>query len=288
MHFVTVKNILTGAGSNMNIYRGCAHGCVYCDTRSKCYGFTHALEDVEVKSNAVELLDDALKHKRQKCMVRTGSMSDPYQPVETELGFTRRCLQVINNRNCGATMITKSDRVLRDLDLLQEINNKTKCVVQITLTCTDETLSKAIEPNVCTTQERIKVLETLKQHRIPTVVWLSPVIPFITDTEENIKNILDACVANDVKGIVCFGMGMTLREGNREYFYRFLDRFDPALKQRYIDTYANSYQILSPYNARLMNLYNETCDKYGIISEPERVFAYLKEFPQKEKQLSLF
>ena len=288
MHFVKVKNILTGANNGMNVYRGCVHGCVYCDTRSKCYGFTHSLEDVEVKENAVELLDYALTHKRKKCMVGTGSMADPYQPIENELFITRKCLEVILKHNCGATMITKSDLVLRDLDILREINSRTKCVVQITLTCTDDKLSKIIEPNVCTTNERIKVLEILKQNNIPTVVWLSPILPFITDTEEIIKNILEACVMNNVKGIVCFGMGMTLRDGNREYFYSFLDRFNPELKQRYITEYGNSYQLASPNNTKLMQMHFETCNKYNIISSPNDVFAYLNEFPQKEKQLSLF
>ncbi|MBO6117045.1 MAG: radical SAM protein [Bacteroidales bacterium] len=288
MHFVKVKNIITGANNGINVYRGCVHGCVYCDTRSKCYGFNHALEDIEVKENAVELLDDALKRKKQKCMIGTGSMADPYQPCENELFITRKCLEVILERNCGATMITKSDLVLRDLDLLKEINRRTKCAVQITLTCTDDKLSKIIEPNVCTTNVRIKVLEILKQNNIPTVVWLCPVLPFITDSEQNIKNILEACVANDVKGIICFGMGMTLRDGNREYFYSFLDKFNPDLKQKYINLYGNRYNIQSPNSANLMRLYNDTCSKYNIISEPEDVFAYLKDFPQKQKQLSLF
>lgn len=287
MHFVEVKNIITGTNNGMNVYRGCVHGCVYCDTRSNCYGFTHALEDVEVKQNAVELLDNTLKHKKQSCMIGTGSMADPYQPCENELLITRKCLEVILKRGFGATMITKSDLVLRDLDLLKEINHRSKCVVQITLTCTDDVLSKKIEPNVCTTNERIKVLEILKQNNIPAVVWLSPILPFITDTKENIKNILEACVSTNVKGIVCFGMGMTLRKGNREYFYDFLDKFYPPLKQKYINTFREDYQLSSPNNNELMTMYYEVCNKHNIISHPNDVFNYLKDFPRKEKQLEL-
>ena len=136
MHFVDVKGILTGHGGyyGMNIYRGCTHGCIYCDSRSRCYHFTHPFEDIEVKQNAPELLEKALKAKRRKCMIGTGSMSDPYMHCEEELRLTRKCLEVILQYGFGAAIQTKSDRILRDIALLEAINRSAKCVVQVTLT----------------------------------------------------------------------------------------------------------------------------------------------------------
>ena len=217
MHLVKAKGILS-AQNGMNLYRGCSHGCIYCDSRSKCYHLEHTFEDIEVKENALELLEYALRHKRKKCMIVTGSMTDPYIPLEMEIGNVRKALQLIYDYGFGFTVITKSKHILRDLDLLQKINEKTKCVVQMTLTTYDEALCRKIEPNVSTTKERFEVLEVLREAGIPTVVWLSPILPFINDTEENITGILDMCIEAKVYGVLCFGMGLTLREGNREYF----------------------------------------------------------------------
>ena len=148
MHFVTAKGILS-AKNGMNLYRGCQHGCIYCDSRSRCYQMDHPFEDVAVKENALTLLDDALRRKRRPCMIGTGSMSDPYMPLETELGYTRQALELIRQHGCGATLITKSDRVLRDLELLAAIHRETKCVVQMTLT-TFDALHDAVTLDGCT------------------------------------------------------------------------------------------------------------------------------------------
>ena len=189
MHKVNVKGILS-AKNGMNIYRGCLHGCIYCDSRSLCYQMNHKFEDIEVKANAVELLENALRRKRNKCMIGTGAMSDPYMPIEEKLGNMRKCLEVIERYGFGVTMITKSTKVLRDLDLLKKINEKSKCVVQMTLTTYDEDLCRIVEPNVETTYERFRALEILRDNGIPTVVWLCPILPFINDTEENIRGLL--------------------------------------------------------------------------------------------------
>ena len=220
MHFTDAKGILTGGKGHygINIYRGCSHGCIYCDSRSRCYQFTHAFEDIEVKRNAPELLEQALRSKRQKAMIGTGSMSDPYMHCEESLGLTRKCLEVILKHGFGAAVQTKSDRILRDIDLLEEINRKAKCVVQITLTTYDSLLCRIVEPNVCDTRRRIEVLETMRERGIPTVVWLTPVLPFINDTPENIRAILEACAQVNVRGIVCFDMGLTRRAGSRAYY----------------------------------------------------------------------
>lgn len=289
MHFKNVKGILSST-NGMNLYRGCLHGCIYCDSRSECYCMDHDFEDVEVKANAIELLEDKLKRKRTKCILATGSMSDPYIPLENELKQVRKALELAYKYGFGFTLITKSNRVLRDLDLLTAINNKTKCVVQMTLTTCDEDLCKKIEPNVCTTKERVATLKKLHEAGIPTIVWLCPILPFINDTKENIKGILDYCIEAKVYGIICFGMGVTLRQGNREYFYQQLDYLFPNMKEKYIKTYGMNYQLNSPNNNELMKLFHQTCQDNGIVHDNNQIFAYLKKFENKHEsiQLSLF
>ena len=287
MHFVEAKGILSSK-NGMNIYRGCLHGCIYCDSRSRCYGFTHDFEDIEVKENAVYLLEKALRSKRKKCMIGTGSMCDPYIPVDEKLGLTRRCLEVIDQYEFGVAIQTKSTRILRDMDLLSSINRKAKAVVQMTMTTFDEELCKIVEPNVSTTKERFEALLQFKEAGIPTVVWLTPILPFINDTEDNIRGILDYCIRADVKGIICFDMGVTLREGDREYFYQALDKHFPGLKNKYIRTYGNAYEVPSPNAKALMKLFQEICDENGIMRDPMDCFAYLNEFPEKYEQISLF
>lgn len=288
MHEVNVKGILS-AKNGMNIYRGCLHGCIYCDSRSLCYQMKHKFEDIEVKANAVELLENALRRKRNKCMIGTGAMSDPYMPIEEKLGNMRKCLEVIERYGFGVTMITKSTKVLRDLDLLKKINEKSKCVVQMTLTTYDEDLCRIVEPNVETTYERFRALEILRDNGIPTVVWLCPILPFINDTEENIRGILDYCVRAKVKGIINFDMGVTLRDGNRAYFYKKLDEHFPGLKEKYIRMYGNSYQLSSPNSRQLNMIYKSECIKNGIMCDVNECFEYLNKYEDKYggEQISL-
>lgn len=287
MHFVSAKGILS-ANNGMNLYRGCTHGCIYCDSRSNCYGMKHAFEDIEVKQNAPELLEKALRVKRKKCMIGTGSMCDPYMHCEETLRLTRRCLEIIDEYGYGATILTKSDRILRDLDLLKSINEKAKCVVQMTLTTYDEDLCRILEPNVCTTKERVKALQVFHENGIPTIVWLSPILPFINDTKENIEGILDYCIQAKVYGIINFGMGVTLREGNREYFYAALDKHFPGMREKYHRKYGYSYELQSDRNGELMELFKEKCTEYGIVYDINACFRFLREFPEKYEQMTLF
>jgi len=287
MHFVDVKGILS-SNNGMNLYRGCTHGCIYCDARSKCYQFTHEFEDIEVKQNAPQLLEQALKSKRKKCMIGTGAMCDPYLHCEKDLELTRRCLEIINHYEYGVAIQTKSDLILRDLDLLKSIHKKAKCVVQMTMTTFDEDLCKIVEPNVCTTKRRFEVLEIMRDNGIPTIVWLSPILPFINDTKENIEGILDYCIRAKVYGIISFGMGVTLREGDREYFYAALDKHFPGLHERYHQKYGYAYEVSSDNDRELMEIFQRTCQAHGIVSDMEKCFAYLREFPEKYEQLSLF
>lgn len=289
MHFVDAKGILS-SGNGMNLYRGCTHGCIYCDSRSKCYQFTHDFEDIEVKQNAPALLEKALRSKRKKCMIGTGAMCDPYMQCEEQVQMTRKCLELIDEYGYGLSIQTKSDRILRDLDLLESIQRKAKCVVQMTLTTYDEELCRIVEPNVCTTRRRYEVLQIMREHGIPTVVWMSPILPYINDTEENIRGILDYCIQAKVYGILCFGIGMTLREGNREYFYAALDRHFPGMHAKYHKTFGYSYEIASERNKELMELLRKECRKYNIVCNVEKLFSYFHEFPENKgyEQLSLF
>ena len=287
MHFVEAKGILS-AHNGMNIFRGCTHGCIYCDSRSRCYGINHPFEDIEVKQNAPQLLEKALRSKRKKCMIGTGAMCDPYMHCEEELRLTRRCLEIIDHYGFGLAIQTKSNRILRDLDLLKSINEKAKCVVQITLTTYDEEMCRILEPGVSTTKERFQVLEIMRENGIPTVVWMTPILPFINDTKENLKGILDYCIRAKVQGIICFGMGMTLREGNREYYYAMLDRHFPGLREKYHKKYGYAYEVNSDKNEDLKHLFAEVCRKEGIMYTPEECFAYLQKFPERYEQMRLF
>ena len=290
MHFVDAKGLLTGSGGHfgMNIYRGCSHGCIYCDSRSKCYQFPHPFEDIEVKQNAPELLESALRSKRKRCMIGTGSMSDPYMHCEEKLGLMRKCLEIILKYEFGVSPLTKSDMILRDIDLLDEINRKAKTVVQMTLTTYDDDLCKILEPNVCNTKRRIEVLEEFQRRGIPTVVWLTPICPYINDTSENITAILEECARVGVKGVICFDMGLTLREGDREYYYAALDKHFPGVKEKYIARHGNAYEVPSPNSRELMELFRHTCKKHGMLFRPDECFNYIEEFPDKYEQMSFF
>lgn len=289
MHNIHAKSILSPK-NGMNLYRGCTHGCIYCDARSTCYQMDHAFEDIAVKINAPELLEQALRRKRNQCMIGTGAMSDPYLHAEKELKLTRRCLELIEEYGFGLAIQTKSDLILRDLDLLKRINQKTKCVVQMTLTTYDENLCKIIEPNVCTTKRRAEVLNILRNEGIPTICWMTPILPFINDTEENIRGILNYCVKAKVYGIMQFGIGVTLRDGDRQYFYHMLDKHFPGVKEKYIEKYGNAYELPSPNQSYLMNILAEECRKNDIVYDAGALFQYLAQFEDKQagEQMTLF
>ena len=286
MHYVTSKGILS-KNNGMNIYRGCTHGCIYCDSRSDVYSMDHDFEDIEVKENSLDLLKKELI-KRPKAMIGTGAMSDPYMPIEKHLKYTQRALKLIDRYSFGFTCITKSDLILRDLELIKKKNEKSKVVVQMTLTTADDELASILEPHAPPTSRRVEVLKTLNENDIPTVVWLCPILPYINDTSDNINKILDYCIDANVHGIICMGMGMTLRDGNREYFYQKLDEHFPHLKDMYIKKYGNSYSIESPNNEKLMDIFKKRTVNGGILNNYREIFKYLAEFPQDTYQSKLF
>ena len=288
MHYKEYKSILS-AKNGINIYRGCTHGCIYCDSRSNCYQMNHDFEDIEIKLNAPEMLERALIKKRKKCMIGTGAMCDPYLHLEKDLQYTRKCLEIIDKYGFGVSILTKSDMILRDLDVLKSIHSKSKCVVQMTLTTADNNLCKIIEPNVSTTSERFEVLKIMRDNGIPTVVWLDPFLPFINDTQENLRELIDMCIEAKVHGILCFGIGLTLREGNREYFYQKLDQHFPGMKEKYIQKFGNSYGCTSDNNQRLMSILEHECNKNTILTGVNKIFEYLSLYEENDnEQLSLF
>lgn len=289
MHEIYPKTILSPK-NGMNLYRGCTHGCIYCDARSTCYQMDHVFEDIAVKINAPELLEQALRRKRNKCMIGTGAMSDPYLHAEKELKLTRRCLELIEEYGFGLAIQTKSDLILRDLDLLKRINQKTKCVVQMTLTTHDESLCKILEPNVCTTKRRAEVLNILRDEGIPTICWMTPILPFLNDTEENIRGILNYCVEAKVYGIIQFGIGVTLRDGDRQYFYNKLDKHFPGVKEKYIKKYGNAYELPSPNQPHLLKVLTEECRKNNMVYDVGALFQYMAQFEDKQagEQMTLF
>jgi DNA repair photolyase len=286
MHYSDYKTILSPQ-NGMNLYRGCSHGCIYCDSRSLCYQMNHDFEDIEVKRDALRILESQLQRKRKPCMVGTGAMCDPYLHLEDELGLMRQCLSLIEKYGFCLAIQTKSASILRDLDILKAINAATKCVVQITLTTYDEDLCRKVEPNVSTTIERFHVLEAMRDAGIPTVVWLSPILPFINDTEENLRGLLDCCVRAEIRGIVNFGFGVTMRDGNREYFYKQLDRLFPGLKQKYISQFGKAYVCDSPNSNRLLGTLRDICARQGILYNSDAVFSYLREFEAKARPFVL-
>ena len=215
-------------------------------------------------------------------------MSDPYMHCEEELKLTRKCLEIIRDNGFGVAIQTKSDRILRDIDLLDEITRSAKSVVQMTLTTYDDELCGILEPNVCNTKRRIEVLKKMQERGIPTIVWMTPILPFINDTVENISAILNECAEAGVKGVIDFGMGMTLREGDREYYYAALDKHFPGMKERYIKQYGNAYDIPSPNAKELLRVLRKICKDNGMLSDPDECFRFMHEFPEKYPQLSIF
>lgn len=286
-HFKVYKTILS-SDNHMNIYRGCTHGCIYCDSRSRCYKMDHNFEDIEVKAHALDILDAQLSRRKKPAVISTGAMGDPYIPLEESLQLTRGCLELIARHRFALAIQTKSSRILRDLDILKDIHNRTKCVVQMTMTTYDESLCRVIEPLTSTTYERYRVLKVMGEAGIPTVVWLSPFLPFINDTPENVWGLLDYCIRARVHGIICFGFGVTLREGNREYFYSKLDRWFPGMKERYKSCFGSSYICTSNHHAQLMHILQKACRRHNILLGTHTVFSYLRQFETSLSQGQLF
>lgn len=244
-----------------NIYRGCEHHCIYCDSRSLCYRIDN-FDELMVKKNAPELLKKELKRKRKKDTIGTGSMSDPYTKSEKDYLLTRKCLKVISDYNYPVHITTKSNLILRDLDILQEIN-KTYASTAITITTSDDHLAKIIEPFAPSSTERFKALGILSTLGICTSITMMPILPFLEDTEKNILDIVNKADYYGVKHIVPW-IGMSLRDRQRDYYYKALDKNFPGLRAKYEKRYDNKYTCNSPNARKLYSILAEACNKYNI------------------------
>lgn len=290
MEFVQAKTILQkashgeewfGIDYNMNLYKGCCHKCIYCDSRSNCYQ-VEEFDRVRAKKNEIEILNQELKSKRKKGVIGIGAMSDTYNPFEKEYEITRNALKLISYYNFGVSIETKSNLIARDIDLFKEINSKADLILKFTITTANDELSKKIEPNVCVSSERLKAMKKISDNGLFVGTLLTPIIPFITDSEENIRDVIRLSAENGAKFVFSMG-GVTLRENQREYFYEQLDKSFPKLKEKYIRTYGNNY-FCYPLNKNLENVFKEECEKYGLLYKMKDIIkAYKKENNEQEQ-----
>lgn len=287
MEFIEAKTILSrvahseewfGIDYNMNLYKGCCHKCIYCDSRSNCYNIKD-FDRVRSKKNVIELLNKELKSKRKKGVIGIGAMSDTYNPFEKKYEITKKALELISYYNFGVSIETKSNLIVRDIDIFKEIQKAADVILKFTITSADDNLSKIIEPNVCVSSERLKAMKQLSNNGLFVGTLLTPIIPFITDTEENIRDIIKLSYENGAKFIFSMG-GVTLRENQREYFYEQLDKSFPTLKEKYIKSYGNNY-FFYPLNKKLGKIFKEECEKYGLLYKmSDIVKAYKKQITQ--------
>ena len=295
MEFVKAKNILTkvkdgnewyGIDYNMNLYRGCSHGCIYCDSRSNCYHIEN-FDIVKGKENMLNILENELSKKRKKGIVGIGAMSDTYNPFEIKYEQTRGALKLISKYGFGVSIDTKSDLILRDIDLLKEINSKNNVIIKFTITTPNDELSRIIEPNVCVSSKRLEAIKTLSDNGIFAGVMMNPVLPFITDKEEDIKELVKLANEYGSKFIHTY-MGMTLRENQRDYYFDKLDKHFKDLKDRYIKTYGDKYNCIVPNYKYLYKAFVNECKKYGVLYEMKDIIKAYKKENENSAQISLF
>lgn len=295
MEFIKTKTILSkvkygnewyGIDYNMNLYRGCSHGCIYCDSRSSCYHIDD-FDIVRSKENVLNILKQELIKKKTKGVIGIGSMSDTYNPMERKYEITKGALELISKYNYGVAIDTKSDLILRDLDILKEINSKNNVIVKFTITTPNDELSKIIEPNVCKTSKRLNAIKTLSDNGIFTGIMMNPTLPFITDNEDDIKKLVKLAYEHGAKFIHTY-MSVTLRDNQRDYYFQKLDKYFPNLKEKYIKIYGEKYNCLVPNYQKLYKTFQNECEKYGLLYKmPDIIKAYKKEIKTNE-QITLF
>ncbi|WP_061994254.1 radical SAM protein [Clostridium sp. ATCC 25772] len=293
MESIPCKTIITknahpnywfGADYTMNIYRGCCHGCIYCDSRSSCYGIEE-FDKVKIKKDALKIIEGELKSKRNKGVICTGAMSDPYNPFERKLNLTRQSLKLLNKYNFGVAIATKSNLITRDIDILKNINDISPVCVKMTITTFDDNMCKRIEPNVSLSSQRFKALEELANNGIYCGVLMMPILPFINDNEENIKSIIKRAENCGAKFIYPY-FGVTLRDNQREYFYKKLDNNFPHIKNKYETNFRLKYNCQSLNRKILYDIFKEHCDKSNIIYNMNKIIDDYKY--DRTSQLSFF
>lgn len=280
MRFVPAKTIIShyrdnnnwfGNNYNMNIYKGCCHGCIYCDSRSECYRIEN-FDEVRAKENALVLIERELRSKRKKGVIGTGAMSDPYNSYEKEFKLTRGALELIDCYRFGVSIATKSDLILRDINILKAISAHSPVLVKITITTADDILCKTIEPNVVTSSHRFATIKKLSEKGIFTGILLMPVLPFIEDTEENITSIVKLAHENGAKFIFP-AFGVTLRQNQRKWYYNKLDELFPSIKDQYIKQYGNAYECRSPKAKELWRLFQNECARHDVLYKMDDIIS---------------
>jgi len=274
-----------GIDYNMNIYRGCPHGCIYCDSRSSCFK-NPDFDTVKVKENALEVIRNDLRRKVKTGVVGTGAMSDPYNPLEKELKLTRNSLELMNAFNFGVSLVTKSDLITRDVDILADIQSHSPTIVKLSITTADDELCKKLEPNTSTSSERFEAMRVLSAHGIFCGVFIVPLLPFVNDTEENIMKILSQAKDAGAKFVYTY-MGMTLRPGSREYYYTHLDKIAPGIKEKYMKRFGIRYTYTSPNSKKLWRLFTAECERLGLLYDMKAITRHYKA-GYESNQLTLF
>ncbi len=294
MEFIPAKTIISGYSDdnrwfginyNMNIYKGCCHGCIYCDSRSECYRVEN-FDEVRAKENSLALIERELKSKRKTGVVGTGAMSDPYNPFENMHSLTRGALQLIDKYKFGSAIATKSDLVTRDIDIFKSIQAHSPVIIKITITSYDDELCRKIEPNVSVSSRRFEAIRKLSENGLFAGILMMPILPFIDDTEENIRNIVKGAYESGAKFIFP-SFGVTLRQNQRDWFYLKLDEKFPGIKQKYIHQFGDSYVCNSINGKYLKQIFKEECTKYGIIYKMDDIINTYKG-SYKNPQLSIF
>ena len=294
MEFIQAKTIVTrtkrpaewfGADYTMNLYRGCSHGCIYCDSRSDCYRERN-FDTVKVKEDALRIVRDDLRRKVKKGIIVTGAMSDHYNPLEENLRLTRNALELINAYGFGVAISTKSTLITRDIDILQDIKSHSPVIVKTTITCSDDNLASKIEPHASLPSQRFATLETLANAGIVCGVLAMPILPFLCDTEDNILGIITQAKKAGAK-FVFPSIGMTLRSGCREYYYGKLDELFPQIRQKYVQKYGDRYNCQSPKAKKLWSLFTSQCEQHELLYDMRAITRMYKQ-GYENTQLSFF
>ena len=283
MKTITAKTILSaymqhgwfGVNYNINLYRGCSHGCIYCDSRSECYRIDD-FETVAIKENALKILDKELCSKRRAGIVLTGSMSDPYNPMEKDQLATRGALKLFDKHGFGVIIITKSDLVVRDLDILQAIGRHSPAVVHFTVTCADDSMCRLIEPHAPSTSQRLEALSLLAENGISCGVLAMPILPFVNDTEDNVRRLALLAKQSGAKYIYAGGsFAVSCRDRQRAYLYQQLDQHFPDVKEKYIRHFSDSYWCASQ-NRALNRVFAKACRENGLPYRMEEIEHYIQ------------
>lgn len=284
MEYIPAKTIVTrnksaawfGADYNMNIYKGCCHGCIYCDSRSDCYRVEN-FDRVRAKENALELIRNDLRRKVRAGVVATGAMSDPYNPFEKEMQLTRHALELLSAYGFGAAVDTKSSLVTRDIDVLREISGQSPVIVKLTVTTADDALAGKLEPFAPPPSLRFEALRMLSEAGIFAGILLMPVLPFLEDSAENVLSVVRQAHRNGARFVYPM-FGVTLRRNQRDWYYQKLEEHFPGqgLKEQYARRYGESYLCHSPQSKALWDLFRAECGRLGLLYRMQDIVGAYK------------